>query len=234
MAIYKNTPPIITNGLILNLDAANVKSYPGTGTTWSDLSGNSNTGTLTPGASGLTFSRDGGGSIVFDGSDDYVATNYTLPSNTSFTITAWAKSSIASVQNRVFGNADSMSGTSGVNIIWGYVGSTQIYCVRRNGVNNGTLDTQSTAITNLLTGWHQVVYTYSTTAGSLIYVDGTQVGSNASTGFSSALTFRVGRDGNGTDKFNGQVSQVQIYNRALSISEITQNYNALKSRFNLS
>jgi hypothetical protein len=230
---FNYSPKIVTDGLVLYLDAANTKSIVSGSTTWTDLSRNGNNGTLTPGVSGLTFSRDGGGSLVFDGTDDYVATNYTLPSNTSFTITAWAKSSTASVQNRVFGNADSVSGTSGVDIIWGYVGSTQIYCVRRNGANNGTLDTQSTAITNLLTGWHQVVYTYSTTAGSLIYVDGTQVGSNTNTGFSSALTFRVGRDGNGTDKFNGQVSQVQIYNRALSAQEVLQNYNATKSRFGL-
>ena len=226
---FSFSPSIIKDGLVLYLDAANTRSYVSGSTVWNDLSKSGVKGNL----NGPTFNNSNGGNIVFDGVDDYVETNYSLPSNSNFTITAWAKSSVASVQNRVFGNADSVGGTSGVNIIWGYVGSTQIYCVRRNGVNNSTLDTQSTAITNLLTGWHQVVYTYSTTAGSLIYVDGTQVGSNASTGFSSALTFRVGRDGNGTDKFNGNVSNVQIYNRALAPSEVLQNYNTTRSRFNV-
>ena len=60
---------IITDGLVIALDAANTKSYPGSGTTWSDLSGNSNNGTLT---NGPTFNSRNGGSIVFDGVDDYV------------------------------------------------------------------------------------------------------------------------------------------------------------------
>ena len=223
------SPSIIKDGLVLYLDAANTRSYVSGSTVWNDLSKSGVKGNL----NGPTFNNSNGGNIVFDGVDDYVETNYSLPSNSNFTITAWAKSSVASVQNRVFGNADSVGGTSGVDIIWGYVGSTQIYCVRRNGVNNSTLDTQSTAITNLLTGWHHIVYTYSTTTGSLLYVDSIQVGSNVNLGFSSTLTFRVGRDGNGSDKFNGNVSNVQIYNRALSASEVLQNYNSTKSRFGL-
>jgi len=64
----KYSPKIVTDGLVLSLDAANNKSYPGSGTTWSDLSGNGNTGTLT---NGPTFSNTNLGSIVFDGVDDY-------------------------------------------------------------------------------------------------------------------------------------------------------------------
>ena len=63
-------PKIVTNGLVLYLDAANKKSYPGSGTTWTDLSGNNNTGTLT---NGPTFDSNNGGSIVFDGTNDYVS-----------------------------------------------------------------------------------------------------------------------------------------------------------------
>jgi hypothetical protein len=62
-------PNIVTDGLVLYLDAANQKSYPGTGTTWNDLSGNGNNGTL---VNGPTFNSDNNGSIVFDGVDDYV------------------------------------------------------------------------------------------------------------------------------------------------------------------
>ena len=62
-------PRIVSNGLVLCLDAANKRSYPGTGTTWTDLSGNSNNGTLT---NGPTFSAGNMGSILFDGTNDYV------------------------------------------------------------------------------------------------------------------------------------------------------------------
>ena len=61
---------IVTNGLVLSLDAADRNSYPGTGTTWRDMSGNGNNGTLTDGP---TFNSNNGGSIVFDGTNDYVA-----------------------------------------------------------------------------------------------------------------------------------------------------------------
>lgn len=65
-----HSPKIVTNGLVLYLDAANQKSYPGSGTTWTDLSGNGNTGTLT---NGPTFSANNNGGIVFDGANDYVS-----------------------------------------------------------------------------------------------------------------------------------------------------------------
>ena len=68
MAIFKNSPPIVTDGLVLYLDAANTKSYPTTGTTWNDLLGAISGGTL---INGPTFNSANGGSIVFDGVDDY-------------------------------------------------------------------------------------------------------------------------------------------------------------------
>ena len=67
-----HSPRIVTDGLVLALDAGNAKSYPGSGTAWTDLSGNSNNGTLT---NGSTYSSVDGGAIVFDGSDDYVVSS---------------------------------------------------------------------------------------------------------------------------------------------------------------
>lgn len=72
---YRNGPKIITDGLVLCLDAAGTKSYPGNGTTWTDLSGNGNNGTL---INGPTFSSDNGGSLVFDGSNEWVACSASL------------------------------------------------------------------------------------------------------------------------------------------------------------
>jgi hypothetical protein len=74
--MFYGTPPIVTNGLVLNLDCGNRLSYPTSGTTWTDLSGNNNNGTLT---NGPTFNPNNLGSIVFDGVDDYVQLNNCLP-----------------------------------------------------------------------------------------------------------------------------------------------------------
>ena len=82
----KVSKPIITNGLVLALDAANKKSYPGSGTVWSDLSGNANTGTLT---NGPTFDSSNNGSIDFDGTDDFVECSKI--SSTNFTNSVWMK-----------------------------------------------------------------------------------------------------------------------------------------------
>jgi hypothetical protein len=80
-------PRVVTDGLVLALDAADTNSYPGSGTTWNDLSGNGNTGTLT---NGPTYSSDNGGSIVFDGTNDYVPLVNNLGDPQQFTIEFWA------------------------------------------------------------------------------------------------------------------------------------------------
>ena len=88
-------PRIITDGLVLCLDAANTRSYPGTGATWTDLKG-SNNGTLT---NGPTFSNDNGGGIVFDGTDDDVdfSTSFLdVSANQGVTISAWIKTTDSS------------------------------------------------------------------------------------------------------------------------------------------
>jgi len=96
--VYNNGPKIVTSGLVLALDAGNTKSYPGSGTVWTDLSGNGNTGTLT---NGPTFNSSNGGSIVFDGVDDFVNIPYNTYWNTNvfgtatnFTLECWHKPNV--------------------------------------------------------------------------------------------------------------------------------------------
>ena len=93
MATYGGAPTIVTDGLVFAVDAANYQSYPGSGTTWSDLV-NGNDGTLT---NGPTFDSGNGGSIVFDGSDDYMSTTYSTPTSLqgdpNFTVCGWFKRS---------------------------------------------------------------------------------------------------------------------------------------------
>lgn len=229
---FQFSPKIVTDGLVLYLDAGNTKSYPGTGATWSDLSRSGLTASL---VGSPTFSSINGGSIVFDGNTNkYAQTNYVFTSSSSYSMGVWVKSSTSGVTNRVLGNADSTNGLTGTDIIWGYPASTQIYIVRRAGSNDGTRDTATSAISNLLTSIHHVFITYDHTGvGTKVFVDGVQVGQNTNLGFSSSLSFRIGKDGNGSDSFNGNVYNAQIYNRALTSSEVLQNYNATKSRFGL-
>jgi hypothetical protein len=171
---------------------------------------------------------------VFDGVDDYVETGVPiLTSNASYTMVAWAKSSVSGFQNRLMGNADSTVGLSGTDIIWGANSANKIYVVRRGG-GGASYDMISSNISNLLTAWHQITVTYNHTGvGSILYVDNIQVANNTGLGFACSLPFRIGRDGNGTDRFQGNVSNVLLYNRALSAQEVLQNYNSTKSKFGL-
>ena len=91
-----HSPSLVLSGLTLCLDAANTKSYVGSGTTWTDLSGNSNTGTLT---NGPTYSSANGGSIVFDGTNDYATISFNSVFNVTsnpFTVIVWNKKNTSS------------------------------------------------------------------------------------------------------------------------------------------
>ena len=116
----KYSPKTVTNGLVLSLDAANTKSYPKSGTTWTDLSGNSNNGTLT---NGPTFSAVNGGCIVFDGVDDYVDVSdaSTLNSNTQ-TINIWYNATtLPGRAATIICKHNTVNSTNGYNIFAGNV-----------------------------------------------------------------------------------------------------------------
>ncbi len=219
--------PIVTTGLVLNFDASNPASYPGSGTAITDLSGNGNNGTL---INGVGYSATNGGILTFDGVNDYVNTSLITPL-TAFSYGVWAKTSVSgNFANRVMGNANSDSGNSGSCIILG-AQPNKFYVIRR--ASGASYDFYSSTITNFSGNWHYIVHTYDSINGSKAFCDNVQVGSNASIGFTSLLPFRVGRDGNGADAFNGSVGAVQVYNKALTVGEIDQNFNADKTRFGL-
>ena len=220
---------IVTNGLVLCLDAANPKSIISGSTVWTDITKNNNNGILT---NGPLYNSSSGGNILFDGIDDYVTTNY-ITNSTAFSYCVWGKSSYGGYPNRIMGNADSLAGLNGASLMWGPTSINKIWFVRRNGGNNTDRDIITNDIPNFTGNWHYIVATYDSINGSKLYCDNILVGSNTTTGFSSSLKLNIGKDGNATDAFKGNVSNVQIYNRALSVSEISQNYNALKGRFNL-
>ena len=141
------------------------------------------------------------------------------------------KSSSTGYPNRILGNADALIGLSGAGIMWGMPAINKIWFTRRNGLNNSTRDIITSDISNFSGNWHYIVATYDSVSGSKLYCDNILVGSNTTTGFTSSLNLNIGRDGNGADAFRGDIPSVQIYNRALTATEVLQNYNALKSRY---
>jgi len=226
IAYYGN---IVTNGLVLDLDAAKRDSYSGTGTSWNDISGFQNNGTL---VNGPTYSTSGAGSIVFDGVDDIVnfsslrAYGGTDPHN----YTAWVKFNNGSSYKWILNNGASPGGTS--LIIYG----------SKLGFfyNGGNAVVQATTTLNTGTWYHlSVSYLGETTVK--MYVNGTldatkntlspTAGVGTSTWTSTNTNPRLGAWYNGSFPFNGSIATTQIYNRALSDAEVLQNYNATKGRY---
>ena len=232
----KSGPDIIENGLILCLDAANKTSYPGTGTTWKDLSGNNYNGTLT---NGPTFSVSNMGSIVFDGVDDYAT--FGTPSlfafgTGGFTINVWF--SITSI----------ITGTSGdwVTIFskGNYSGGDfSTLCNRSSDhvnyrtlrfyIGGGSFDTILDSPSLIANKWYNYTLTRNSTTLSS-YVFGVPVNSTTNnTNISSNNTLRLARQENDEYPLPGRISLFQVYNIGFSQFDVLQNYNAIKSRFGL-
>lgn len=250
-------PNIIEDGLVLYLDAANKKSYPGSGTTWSDLAG-SNNGTLT---NGPTFDSGNGGSLVFDGVNDYVdlsSATSLLNLGSTFSIEGILKLDNTSQEfGTVFSSLDVATGsqTKGVGFYWK---KTAQY-----GMSANALRLQlglaawswhifaSNGISISDTNYHHVAVTLTggnTSSPTIVfYIDGvaqaatmwTAGSTGAINNSSNANSLRLGSiytasDPNYDNLYSAELlNVVKIYNRALTATEIQQNYNATKSRFGL-
>lgn len=186
----------------------------------------SNGRTLTDNASATGTTGQIAKGAQFDGVDDYFETNYTLPA-TNVTLSAWGNSSSTQgYANRLIGNADSTAGANGLDIIWRSTAGT-LYSVQRGGTTTGDISATATGIS---TGWHHVATTISSVSGGALYYDGVSIGTRAAnTSITSSLTTRIGRDGNGTDKFNGYADEVRISTTARSADWIKAEYFSTKS-----
>ena len=225
---------MVTNGLVLALDAANTKSYVSGSTTWNDLSGNNNSGSL---VNGPTFSSTNGGSIVFNGttSGSYITTPSTLTLSNTISFNFWISSVGQTSYNQAILGKDTNGanphllirrGNSSDNLIWNYY--------------NGSA-TLTTTFNSFFTGFNNLFVNLQITAdytsGVLnVYRNGVLFGTSTHTmlypNTSAILTLGNWLPNTGL-AFNGNITTTQIYNRALSATEISQNYNAQKSRFNL-
>jgi hypothetical protein len=220
MAGFTGAPPIVTDGLIFAVDAANYESYTSGSTTWSDLTGNNN-GTL---INGPTFDLGNGGSIVFDGTNDYVATSVSRndSNNEDYTITLWFKIASFTSDDMRLGGATSGNTTQ---FAFGF-SETQLRLWLNTSWNNTSINFTTNTLYNL-----QIAHSGTDT---LTYVNDTLSSTITSKSsyfdnFGLCNPFVL----NWGSYFEGNVYNASIYNRALSSTEILQNYNALKSRFNL-
>jgi len=229
---------IITDGLVLNLDAGFTASYPKNGTTWYDVGG-SNNGTLT---NGPTFSTDGGGSIVFDGANDYVDCNSSIVDlNSSFTFASWVKttSNLSDNSNfrRLIGRGDNSSSFTGewAALTYNTSGNAFAFEIDDDTVKSGMYGTISLNPNT----WYYVVGVINRTNTLYLYVNGvldSTATDNTSLNVNPPYNLYLGAQRSGGNPFfilNGNLPVAQIYNRALSATEILQNYNAQKGRFGL-
>ena len=225
MAISRG-PKTTTNGLVLCLDAADKNSYPGTGTTWTDVSNTGNNSTLT---NGPTFSNANGGCIVFDGVDDYVnvpynASKISFPSNNA-TICVWYRVSTVGDGYGALVTQRSVTGSG----IQSYMISTRLYAD-----GGGTAGVSSnTVIPNGTIAFGVIVYD-KTNSLLKLYVNGVYDNQVSYTGnIQDTYPIQLGNGAFGDGPFPGNIYLASVYNRALTASEIQQNYNATKSRFGL-
>ena len=227
--------PYTTSGLVLALDAGISSSYPGSGTVWTDLSGNGNTGTLT---NGPTYGGSGdGGYIDFDGSNDYVdiSNSSSLNPTTGISLLSWYKmdSPLTSNQNIVSKGFTSVSPPY-IQYSFKMFDNSPFNTPQFNLALNGNL-VQLNGATTMTSGiWYMVVCTYDKTSMK-IYVNNVQdANTNSQTNnistYSTSLS--IARWPTGNSQFlNGQVAVQLIYNRALSSTEVGDIWNATKSRY---
>jgi hypothetical protein len=231
MSTLSGGPNIVTDGLVLYLDAANPASYVSGSTTWRDISRGGNNGTL---VNGPTFNSGSGGSIVFDGGDDYVLISnngFGTFNNQKWTVEAWIYIDILTQDEVIF----SYDYTTHLQPYY----STHLRVINSGGVilawNNGVIFKAIVSPDNtiLINRWYHIVGTYES-GNQRIYINGQL---NTSGNSTDTITFYnqpvwVGKANYG-GYLDGNMSLIKYYNRTLSAQEILQNYNSTKGRFGL-
>jgi hypothetical protein len=222
---------IVRNGLVLHLDAANPKSYPGSGTVWTDLSGNGYNGTLT---NGPTYNSANNGAIVFDGVDDFVDISNASIGNfgtSNFTVSCWGKATSGSSGTRgIFSKYNPHSG-NGTGWFMFYRDGNIWVRITQDLV--APLEESSMAVNIAVNNWY--FFTMVRNANSFfLYSNGVLLDQRTTTNIincSSTAPLRIGSGYSSGYYYNGNCSTASIYNRALSAQEIQQNFEALRGRY---
>lgn len=222
---------ITRDGLVLLLDAANPKSYSGTGTTWYDLSGNGHDGTL---VNGVGYSSSNGGSLTFDGDNDYVQTSFSdniVSSGFTFSFWFYGTKSTVHFPAQFYASGD----------------STTIFRIERfsagtntiefgHSPNGGAIDGNELISSNFPNNvWTECTVVYDGTS-KYIYKNGSldvSVSGQTLTYYSGATLRIAGRQDGTLLPFGGNMSSVFLYNRSLTASEIKTNFEAYRGRYGL-
>lgn len=228
--ILDSSQKIVTSGLVLNYDAAQLRCYPKTGTAIKNLASTNNNGTL---VNGVAFNSENGGSLVFDGINDYITLGSTLAMTPAGTISFWIKltnpitTGYASNQ-RPFGK------NTNFECRWG--GSPVPLNNRRVSFDINSSDNVLSNKTEWLnTIYYNITLTYNSAVNvSYIYIQGIQdaIGTAGNPSLLSG-NFIIGATNSLSGFVNGKISMFSIYNRALSADEVLQNFNANRSRYGL-
>jgi len=232
-----SAPPtsVVSNGLVLYLDAGKAASYPGSGTTWNDLSGNGNHGTL---FNSPTFaSTTNGGELIFNGSNQYgttPTTNFPFESNQfggyggqpkPTTISVWAKASVASGMRQVFAYGGwAGSQAKAVGQLGGTLRASFSSVVLGESLNTG--------ISTPLNTWFHLTFVYTAAGQIILYVNGSSVVvsndwvlNSRSLVTAAGIARGVTNSPSGDKEYwQGSIGSILVYNRALSAAEILQNY----------
>ena len=250
-----HSPSIVTNGLVLALDAANPKSYPGTGTTWFDLSGNNQHLTL---YNSPTFSSGSMGELLFSGSNDYArirnSSSIDLLSSNG-TVEVWFRtisSNLGGTYARLISFANEANTGSDTTSAQGVNNDfSDYFCLVKNNnaqslavwyKNNPSAFGPATLVNT--NNYFNVVISWSTSGASMtfnFYLNGTNTNTSTVTqsGYSiNASTITIGQNCGAaltspSENSSCAFSSVKLYNRALSATEVQQNFNALRGRYGI-
>jgi hypothetical protein len=223
-----HSPRIVTDGLVFCVDPANVRSYPGTGTTLTDLKG-SNNGTLT---NGPTFSSDNRGVFTLDGTDDYLTTasdiGITGSSDRSLCVWFYHNSTAADINITGYG----VNGQKAIfDIVARYTDGYHRAIGHFYGSDSNTISTLPSRNTINYLGWNYVCLTYTYNNAS-VYTNGEFSNSKAIVLSTADSTLKIGKATySQVDGYSGKIAGVQLYNKTLTADEVMQNYLATKGRY---
>lgn len=231
-------PPVVAqDGLIFYVDAGLSDSYPGSGAAWFDLSGNNYNAQLY----GAQYNSSENGYIVFDGSDDYVGVssldttlNNLISGSDDFSVSCWFNpDSFPSSTGFTYSKMVLNAGPRQLYLVFGDDAPVNRFNVRAN--QNGTWRSvvQSNALS--INTWYNVVVTFSSSTGFIIYQNGTSVDtSNQNGGFGTSNSDpAIGAKDAGGRFFDGKISQVLIYDKVLTTAEVQNNFNVIRGRYGI-
>ncbi len=238
--IINSSQQIVTSGLSLNYDVPQLRSYPTTGTSITDLSGNSNTGTL---VNGVAFSTLYGGNFIFDGTNDYLncgaVSNITFERTNTFSFSFWIYPTSLSINGGIL----SKYNTSSRGLTVGLNSTGAVSLVLRNTLTTNDLVINTATGLIAINNWYYIVVTYngsSSATGVSFYINGAKttgditVRNGLTATILNSQNVQLGaRTAADAVYYTGRIASASIYNKVLTADEVLQDFNANRSRYGL-